>query len=126
MFVMDQFDKVNCNSIEEVDKIIKRRNENGENTIYMRPRQKEPWPLMSILVRDDKAFIQVCVRDFHRGYISLTNYTLDLDYADKTIFHEGERSVDVQNIYVISINEVFEAVHEFYQTEKLPECIEWS
>lgn len=126
MFVVDQFDKVICNNIEDIDKIIKRRNENGVNTIYMKPRESEPWPLMCILIKEDMAFINLCMQDLHQGYISLTNYSLDLDYSDKTIFYEGKRPVEVQNIYVISINEVFDVVHEFYQTENIPKCIEWS
>lgn len=48
------------------------------------------------------------------------------DENGKTVFHEGQRPVDVQNLYVISMDTLYEVVNEFFQTGKMPECILWT
>lgn len=116
-----------CDHIEDVYAFLDIRDEDGFNTVYMRPEEKEPWPLMSILIKDDMAFVQVVPEDFHQGYISLSDFSQGLDYENgKTVFREGKRDVDVQNMYVISCGTLREVVNEFFQTGKLPECIMWT
>lgn len=127
MFVMHDRNQYNCNNAEEIYEIINKRDEKGRNTVYMRPEKSKAWPLMSILILDNMAFIQLCIKDFHQGYISLSDFALDLDYENgKTIFYEGERPVEVQNLYVISVDTLYEVVKEFNRTGKMPECIMWT
>lgn len=127
MYVFGVGTLIPCYQVEEVYAILDKRDENGFNTVYMRPEEKKAWPLMSILMKDNLAFVQICIKDFHQGYISLADFKLDLDYENgKTVFHEGQRPVDVQNLYVISMDTLYEVVNEFFQTGKMPECILWT
>lgn len=127
LFVFRENKMTRCDHAEEIYAILDQRDADGFNAVYMRPEEKEPWPLMSILIKDDMAFVNVVPEDFHQGYISLSDFSQDLDYENgKTVFREGMRSVDVQNMYVISSDTLREVVNEFFHTGKLPECIMWT
>jgi hypothetical protein len=117
--------EVECNTIEELDSILSIRYGIGVNEFLIYGDRK--YPYLAILVKNNYAFLTFFPEDEEFVFQSIgVDTTLDIN--EMSVFYTGTptEEIGVWNEFIVPFSKAKEAAIEFYSSQSLPVCIEWS
>jgi len=123
--------EVECNTFEDVEKILQIRTKEFANGFTL-PEEantftlcgENNFPFMIMMVKSDIASLYIVLEEGDAGYVSIDS--LEEDKSGITIFYadNGEK-VEVLNCYCLSFSKALSVCKEFFETMCLPKCIDW-
>ncbi len=115
--------KALCTNYEELENVLKIRTEKGVNEFVISG--EEYYPFIMMAVKDDYATITYFEKD-DTSFVSIGGNT-DLGEDGISIFYTNtdEEEIEVENCSVIPFSKAVMVIKEFFETMRLPECIEW-
>lgn len=123
MLVQHFLGEKKCNTCEELEKELEKRNEKDVNEFILS--FDEELPLIYMNVNKEYASLNYYYEDNDPGYVSIGNNNLDKN--GDMIFYTalGNKTFLVPNYSVVMFEEAKQAAVEFFKTKNLPQCIEW-
>lgn len=127
MFVEDFYGSEICNTIEELSKIMQRRDNRGYNEFWICIDEEEMYPCIVISVFNEIAYLHYFEDEGEAGWSSVTKQSNGLDEEGMTKFYtnSGAEEIMIENRAVVTVDKAVEVVAEFFNTEEMPNCIEW-
>jgi Immunity protein Imm1 len=126
MRVQDFFGKTQIDSSQGIDEVLSRRDPSFcANEYYLFPNDKND-PHLYALVRGENVYLVFLNSITSECFVSLSPTVQD-DLDATSIFYEsiGGLETDVQVRYVIPARLFVAAVKEFFNSERLPSCVQW-
>ena len=127
MFVEDFNGTEICNNMEELSKIMQRRDENGYNEFWISLDEEEQYPCIVVSVYQDLAYLHYFEDGGEPGWMSVMETSNGLDEEGMTRFYTngGTEEIMVENGAIVTVDQALNAVAEFSDTEEMPDCIGW-
>lgn len=125
MLIADLKNNHSCHELSDLKRILKIRYGDGLNTFIM-GNQDEPYPCLNLSVNGDLANVIYLSKGDHPGYQSIgINNGLDMNLTTMFCMGSVTELYAFSNKYVISFAQAFEVAIEFFETGRMPKCIEW-
>jgi len=117
--------KAICDNIKDVENVLNYRTEKGVNEFWIYGETK--YPLLGLLVNKGTAYLHYFVNEGEPGFQSIGNDNLELDENENSIFYTNTdtEEVSIPNYSIITFTSALKAVKEFFETNDMPQCIEW-
>ena len=117
--------KEECNSIEELYAILKKRYGNNANEFWISYNEKVP--CLGVMVKDKYAYIQYFPDKDSAGFVGMTNDS-DLPLDEIVIFYTNtiNEEIEVFNEMVVPFSKAEEVIVEFYNNSTMSECLKWN
>lgn len=115
-----------CSSSDEIKDILTKQNDSGYNEFWISAEKQ--FPLMAMLTRNDIASVHFFPEDGHPGFCGLSSgEKAFLPEEGTTVFRTNNNSEDiwVENCCVIPLEKAIKVIEEFFETDTMPEQIEW-
>ncbi len=115
-----------CNNIELLPQILEKKTEKGVNEFWIS--EKGDYPLIGVLTNQNYAYVHYFKEEGEPGFQVISNENVGLDLKGTTVFYTNtdKEEVYIPNNAVITIGRAIEIVSEFFLTNKMPKCIEWT
>ena len=115
---------VECNGIEEFESILNMRYGKGVNEFWVCG--KDRYPCLSVMVNGEYAYVHFFPEHKHPGFHSVSINTR-LPEGKTSVFYTGTiyEEIQISNDAVIPFSFAVTAAKEFFNTLKMPKCIEW-
>jgi hypothetical protein len=116
--------KAVCTNYDELESILKVRTEKGVNEFIISSKEYYPFIIMS--VKDDYAAISYFEKEDESSFVSIGGNT-DLEQGGITIFYTNtdKEEIAIENGFILPCFKATKVIKEFFETMRLPECIEW-
>jgi hypothetical protein len=126
MQIEDMGNKWTVDNLKELDRVLRTRHENGANAFWI-THDDTKYPLLSLLVKDDLAFLQFFRKDRDAGFASVGRLP-GMNAGEVTAFPTSKNRADdllVQNDAIVPFSVAFAAVKDFFRSQDLPRGVEW-
>jgi len=122
--VQDFENTTHAASLRDVETAINKRF-GGVNSFWL-SHDDEKSPALSMLVRDDLAYLLYFPNDSHPGFASVGDVT-ELKRGESTIFFldTPQQEQEILNEFVIHFSKAVEVVKEFFASKDRPRTIQW-
>lgn len=124
MKIYDFYGEYNCNSEDELLKILKIRSRNMSNEFELR--NEAEYPFVTILVKDNLACVHFFKNenDAGRYAFSMTNEQVKEEYITFNIGSE-DAETEISNRMVISVEQSYIVAKAFFNTNEMSNEVEW-
>lgn len=115
--------KNQCDTLEELERILQIRNPKNENEFILGGEQQ--YPYVTVTVKEDLATIHY-MKDEGYAYIAVGGNS-KVGSEGATAFHSCSETEEMtmDNAYVLDMDDAIRAAKEFFVTMKLPEGMKW-
>ena len=114
-----------CNSIEELHTILKKRYGNNANEFWISCGEK--FPYLGMMVKDKYAYIQYFPDEDSAGFVGMINNN-DPPLEEIVIFYTNtiNEEIEVFNEMVVPFSKAEEVIVVFYNNSNLLEHLKWN
>lgn len=123
MYVYEFDNKIECNSLEDLQEVLRHRSKNNSNEFEIRT--DLGYPFLTILVKDEFACVHYFKDESDCGhYAYIDNHELEQEYID---FNMGsdDSVTEISKDLVISVEQAYIAAIDFYNTRKMSTKMKW-
>jgi hypothetical protein len=120
-----------CESFEEMEKVLLIRTKEIDDSIkfpeeantFTLCTENATFPFMIMMVKNDAASLYCVLEEEQAGFMSIGQFS---DEEGNTVFYAdtGEEN-EVSNRYCLPFSKALNVCKEFFETLRLPTCIEW-
>lgn len=116
--------KAVCTNYKELESILKVRTEKGVNEFIISAKEYYPFIIMS--GKDDYATISYLDKEEESSFVSVGG-NADLEQDGITIFYTNtdKEEIAIENGFILPCSKATMVIKEFFETMRLPQCIEW-
>lgn len=127
VFLEDFKCSVTCNTIEQLTSAMQKRNDKGYNEFWICMDEKQSYPCIVVSVKDDLAYLHYFEEEGEPGWASVSERLNGLDEEGMTTFYtnNGAEEIMIENRAIVAFDKAVEAVEEFSDTGRMPNCMEW-
>ena len=115
-----------CDTVEELNEVLKLRSEKNSNDFYLIPEETKNEPFLEILVKDEWTYvIHFKEGDDPGRYAYVDDNGLDPD--GEIVFNIGSMNniMEMSNQYIISLEKAYEVAREYFITNELSKEVKW-
>jgi hypothetical protein len=125
MKIQDNESETNVTSSRDIEAALSKRQGSGRNSFWL-SHGTELYPVISVLVNGDLAYLEYFPSDGHPGFTSVGG-SLDLSPGGHTAFFPDDthETLQIMNEAVVPFPDAVRAAQEFAISKTLPRCIEW-
>lgn len=103
--------------------VFARRFGQGVNEMWLR--KNIEYPYMGILINNEFAYLHFFPYEKHPGFRSISDQLCDQEGFSVFYTNTPEEEIEVMNEAVVSTSLALKAAEEFFQTGKMPQCVQW-
>ena len=113
-----------CNSVDELCEVLKKRYGNNANEFWIS--NEERTPCFGIMVRDECAYIQYFPDDESSGFVGLLENNSSSEDVMTFYTNTIDEEIEVFIEMVVPFLEVEKAVIDFFNNGELSKCLNWN
>lgn len=126
MYIEDFIKGEAFDETEQILEIMQRRNDEGFNEFWISADEEEMYPCLVVSVNHDLAYLHYFEEEGEAGWRAVSEGPNGLEEDKTTTFYtNGSEEILIENCAVVTFDQAVKAVIEFFNTEEMPECMEW-